>query len=70
VDSFKKIGDIERMGRIDSVAAAEEKQEQKKNNNTVITLETATTTATTTTDPWMLFLYALKARLSMRSIVF
>lgn len=47
------------MGRIDSVAAAaEEKQEQEKNNDTVITLQTVTTI---TTDPWMLFLYALKA---------
>jgi hypothetical protein len=42
-----------------AAAVEEEKQEQEKNNNTVVTLETATTT--TSTDPWMLFLYALKA---------
>src|SRR5687767_12188748 len=57
---------MEVMGRIDcvvSAAAEEDKQEQedeKINNNTVITLEMETT-VTTATDPWMLFLYALKA---------
>jgi integrase len=61
VDSFKKIGDIELMDRIDCVAAEEDKQEQEdEKNNTVITLEMETT-VTTPTDPWILFLYALKA---------
>jgi hypothetical protein len=49
---------------IESVAGTEAREEKhqedkkKENNNNAFSLELATTTAT---DPWMLFLYALKA---------
>ena len=54
------------MDTIEYVATAEAKEEKrqedkkKKNNNHAFSLELATANITAT-DPWMLFLYALKA---------
>ena len=72
MDSFKKTGDIERSGysRLRGGGFTSKRGETgaggKRTNNAAIALDMArtpiiTTLTPTATDPWMLFLYALKA---------
>jgi hypothetical protein len=58
VDSFKKIGDIERLDIGDYVAAATADNEKRMKTTTPAVF---TSEPSSVTDPWMIFLYALKA---------
>jgi hypothetical protein len=60
MDSFKKIGDRKRVFRIDGVEAAKE-EVRVVTTSSSNSSSLSSTTPITPTDPWMLFLYALKA---------
>jgi hypothetical protein len=62
VDSFKKIGDIERaVPRTDGVEAAKEEVRKITTSTNGSTNDLNPKMFATPTDPWMLFLHALKA---------
>jgi hypothetical protein len=68
VDSFKKIGDIERNVWNKKCGSRAVKEEAEQTTNSSITTTSRSLQTATTTDAWMLFLYALKTPATKDSI--